>query len=197
MKILAIEQICDASLNVQPTTYACACYPDSSLLRNNDDFYIPNFCDTIIAFAGVYVKISKIGKCIEPMFVHRYISEIGLAINIFAQNVLQTLHAEGKSTDIARGFDKSFAVSSARLPYHEHCESLSLKIEYSHQNFLLPLTYLSSIFDECVSVLSSYYTLKIGDYVFVPLHYIKKLAIDDKIHLSFNQQKVALHCKIQ
>ena len=196
MKILALEQICYPTNNILHNCGICACYPDSSLLRNNDDFYIPEFSSRIKAYAGVYFQISKIGKCVDPAFVYRYISEMGVAVNFIAQDLLVQLQSEEKPTDIARGFDKSFAVSTQRISYQKNVESCILEIECANQNFSIPLTKITSIVNTSISILSMYYTLKIGDYVFIPLHEISLVSIGDCVHVSCNEH-VALQCKIQ
>jgi len=197
MKILAVEQICDSTKNVLHNACICACYPDSSLLRNNDDFYIPEFSSHIAAYAGVYVQISKIGKCVDAAFVYRYFSEMGVAVNFIAKDLFEKLQLEGLSTDIARGFDKSFAVSTQRFSFQKNVESCMLEIEHANQNCLIPLTFIASILNKSISTLSSYYTLKIGDYVFIPLHEIPSVSIGDCIHISCNNRSVSLQCKIQ
>jgi 2-keto-4-pentenoate hydratase/2-oxohepta-3-ene-1,7-dioic acid hydratase in catechol pathway len=46
--------------------------PDTALLNNNQDFYLPDFSNDIHYETEVVVKINKAGKHIDEKFAHRY-----------------------------------------------------------------------------------------------------------------------------
>lgn len=190
MKIVAIEESFNNSV--------CVCYPDSSLLRNNDDFYIPNFSSHIQATIGVYISIHKIGKHIDTQFIHRYYKSYGLAINFVATDVIQQLHNKHLSTDMARGFDHSFAVSTHVVSKDSHpFEKAHFECTYNTMHFESKgaqiIDKIHAICAEC----SQYYTLKIGDIVFLPLWNIPgKINIGDLFNASINTQYV-LHCSVK
>ncbi|MDR2963926.1 MAG: fumarylacetoacetate hydrolase family protein [Bacteroidales bacterium] len=164
MKIIALSQPLSVSQN-----FSFACLPDSALLRNNDDFYLPNFSEHISAQAGMYVQLHKIGKHIEAQFVPRYIKDCGLAINFTAIDALHELHKNSLPGDIARGFDHSFAVSSSTAAFGEH-EQVKLQFEYNAKILLNTETsLLLEPLCQAIAKASEYFTYKIGDVFFVPL----------------------------
>ena len=62
------------------------CKPDTALLKNNDDFYLPSFSKDVHYEAEIVVKIDKAGKSILPQFASRYYSQITLQRAMFKMN---------------------------------------------------------------------------------------------------------------
>jgi acylpyruvate hydrolase len=58
--------------------------PDSSILKNNKPFFLPDFSSEIHYEVEVVAKISKLGKGISPKFAPRYYDEITVGIDITA-----------------------------------------------------------------------------------------------------------------
>ncbi|MFO7869089.1 MAG: hypothetical protein R6U95_07305 [Bacteroidales bacterium] len=201
MKILAIETLFEHCMS--ENTYKqifFSYYPDSSIIRNNEDFYIPNFDSHIRAYAGIYIKISKIGKCIEAQFSHRYFSEIGVAINFIAQNTLAKLQSLSASTDIARGFDKSFAASNTTISKEFLLSHSTKELTIAHTHTIHSYTLTPEDFEHIgtlLSQLSQYITLKIGDFFFIPFMQIPdSIKISDSFTVKLGTKKL-LSCRIQ
>lgn len=196
MKILALEYG-DSEMILADSI---ACYPDSTLIRNNDDFYIPNFSHRIIATVGVYLHCSKIGKCVEPRFVSRYFTEMGVAVKFMAADVMDANFPHGTKTDRARGFDSSLAISNEVISVDGSYESMQLVCSYN--NKLMDI-YPDSLYEQLVRLpmiiaeATKYYTLKIGDLFYLPYAcqpiYVQK---DDVFDLSL-QGKQLLTCTIK
>jgi len=178
MKILAIENaIFNVSKGEKPKL---AFYPDSSLLRNNDDFYIPNLSNTITASLGFYIKFSKIGKCIEPQFAERYYKEFGVAINFFANN---------GELDIERGFDKSLATSNSVLNINELNQELTFSINNTDRTF--SLSDAINTINNIISEASQYFTIKIGDIFYFPLtEQNQTIKITDSFNVSIKKENL-------
>lgn len=161
MKILALEY----GHSVGSIDESMACYPDSTLIRNNDDFYIPNFSQRIVAYVGIYLHFNKIGKCVEPRFTNRYYNEMGCAIKFMAADVIERNRQCGTATDIACSFDASLAISNERVEVPADYEFTALlngkPIEIDASSF-------ASISD-LLAVSTKYFTVKIGDLFFLPL----------------------------
>jgi 2-keto-4-pentenoate hydratase/2-oxohepta-3-ene-1,7-dioic acid hydratase in catechol pathway len=69
--------------------------PDTTLCRENADFYIPDYINSLNIQSGVAVKIVKSGRCISSKFAERYYRNINFAVNIFHRNILNTtIHIE-------------------------------------------------------------------------------------------------------
>jgi acylpyruvate hydrolase len=79
--------------------------PDSSILKNNKPFFLPDFSENIQYEAEVVIKISKLGKGITAKYASRYYDEVTLGIDITARDLQSRLKASGKPWEISKGFD--------------------------------------------------------------------------------------------
>lgn len=172
MKILAIGQNYvehNKELNSkhpdQPVVFMKA---DTSALRNNKPFYVPDFSQEIHYETELLVKINRIGKNIAPRFAHRYYSEIGLGVDFTARDIQRKLKSEGKPWEIAKAFDNS-AVIGEFLPLEALGEVQDIRfrldlngntVQNGHSaDMIFPI-------DELIAYISRYFTLKIGDIIF-------------------------------
>lgn len=189
MKILALEYGHDvASLDE-----SMACYPDSTLIRNNDDFYVPNFSKEIVAYIGVYLQFNKIGKCIEPRFTDRYYQEVGCAIKFMAADVIERNRSFGTATDIACSFDASLAISNERIHVADNYQYVA---KLNGQLIDFELNSFATIPD-LLATATKYFTVKIGDLFFLPL--IQKplsVSIGDVFDISLQGNQL-LTCTIK
>ena len=67
--------------------------PDSAVLLKQHPFVIPEFSSDIHHEIELIVKISKVGKYIEPKFAHKYYEEISVGIDFTARDLQQKLKA--------------------------------------------------------------------------------------------------------
>ncbi len=192
MKIIALSSPLESTANC-----AFSYLPDSAILRNNDDFYLPNFSSYIQAQVGFYCSLHKIGKHIEPQFVYRYIKEIGVAINFVAVDTLQKLHAASLPTDIARGFDHSFAVSNYGIAFAQTLQQLQLRFEYNNQPIFNKniAPQFENMF-RAIATASEYCTYKIGDMFFVPLLDLFDIQTNDNFNAYANETHL-LSCSVR
>ena len=86
--------------------------PDNAVLRNNDDFYLPNFSNDIICNGGIIVRISRLAKCIAPKFASRCYDGITTGVTFIARDVMQNALSETRPTDEAYSFDRSTAIGT-------------------------------------------------------------------------------------
>ena len=183
MKILAFEY----GHNVQTIDETIVCYPDSTLTRNNDDFYYPNFTKELVAYVGVYLQFTKIGKCIEPRFVNRYFSEFGAGIKFMANDVIARNKLLGTATDIARGFDASLAISNEKIPFQ--CP-ISIEAKLNGTPLQIDTEQVANI-SELIATATKYYTIKIGDFFFLPLmHEPIPVSIGDIFDISLSGEQM-------
>ena len=196
MKILGIEQTIFEIHSESVVSFSS--YPDTSLLRNNDNFYIPNFSDEITAQIGIYCNLSKIGKHITPQFITRYYKEFGIAINFVAADKIRECKLLDISTDFARGFDHSFAISNQLIPTEQlPLETAEFSVQLNDKEYTFSCKNEIQTIHSCMSHSSSYFTFKIGDFFFLPC-----LEIVSPIHKSdifdiFVQQTHMLHCEVK
>lgn len=143
--------------------------PDSSLLRNNDPFYIPDWTKEVHHEIELVIKINRIGKNIEKRFAHRYFDEIGLGIDFTARDVQNKLKEKGLPWEKAKAFDQSAVLGSVFIDktVFPVQDSISFNLK---KNGLLVQEGNSELmifnFEEIISNVSKYVTLKIGDLIY-------------------------------
>ncbi len=192
MKILALEY----GRSEVKLDGAIACYPDNTLLRNNDDFYIPNFSKEIVAYVGVYIHFTKIGKCLEPRFVGRYFDEVGVGIKFMAADAITRNQSLGLPADFARCFDSSFAISNDKVKLDDDIQNISLQVFRNKKKVELNMSVLTSL-SEVVSTATKYFTIKIGDLFFVPCMKMPlQISLGDVFDVSLQQQQL-LTCTVK
>lgn len=142
--------------------------PDSSILRKNKPFFLPDFSSEIHYEVEVVVKISKLGKSISPKFAPRYYDEITAGIDITARDLQTRLSKSMLPWEISKGFDgaaplgRFITVSSAGDP-----GNLDFRLEINDKIVQQSNTsdMIFSI-NEIVSYVSGFFTLKTGDLIF-------------------------------
>ncbi|MDP5120886.1 MAG: fumarylacetoacetate hydrolase family protein [Spirosomaceae bacterium] len=141
--------------------------PETAILKDNADFYLPGFSHDIHHELEIIVKISKIGKNIEEKFAHKYYDEIGLGIDFTARDLQSELKSKGLPWELAKGFDGSAPISKfipkAGLDLQNLDFNLLLndKTQQSGNTSLM----IYSI-DSIIAYVSKYFTLKVGDIIF-------------------------------
>jgi 2-keto-4-pentenoate hydratase/2-oxohepta-3-ene-1,7-dioic acid hydratase in catechol pathway len=143
--------------------------PDSSLLRNNDPFYIPDWSKEIHHEIELVIKINRIGKNIEKRFAHRYFDEIGLGIDFTARDIQNKLKEKGLPWEKAKAFDQSAVLGGMFIDktVFPDQQNISFKLKINGnvvQDGNSELMIFS--FEEIISNVSKYVTLKIGDLIY-------------------------------
>ncbi|MDY3979582.1 MAG: fumarylacetoacetate hydrolase family protein [Tidjanibacter sp.] len=155
--------------------------PDTAMLRNNEPFYLPEWSNRVDYETELVVKIDRVGKSIEERFAHRYYHEVGLGIDFTARDVQQQAIAKGLPWELAKGFDRSAAISPQFIPLEElgrgvqdlHFE-MTLNGEVRQSGHTADMIF--SV-DRLIAAVSRYMTLRTGDLLFTgtpsgvgPLH---------------------------
>ena len=142
--------------------------PDSAILLKQHPFVIPEFSSDIHHEIELIVKISKVGKYIEPKFAHKYYEEISVGIDFTARDVQQTLKDKGLPWEKAKAFDGSAVIGSfISKKVFSSLESINFELTNNGKtvqkgNSSLMLWKI----DELIAHVSQYFTLKIGDIIF-------------------------------
>jgi 2-keto-4-pentenoate hydratase/2-oxohepta-3-ene-1,7-dioic acid hydratase in catechol pathway len=143
--------------------------PDSALLKNNDPFYIPDWTKEVHHEIELVIKINRIGKNIEKRFAHRYFDEIGLGIDFTARDIQQKLKGKGLPWEKAKAFDQSAVISSTFLDktIFPDPEAIHFKLNINGKTAQDGNSGLMMFgFEEIISHVSKYMTLKIGDLIY-------------------------------
>jgi 2-keto-4-pentenoate hydratase/2-oxohepta-3-ene-1,7-dioic acid hydratase in catechol pathway len=142
--------------------------PDSAILLKQHPFVIPEFSSDIHHEIELIVKISKVGKYIEPKFAHKYYEEISVGIDFTARDVQQTLKDKGLPWEKAKAFDGS-AVIGSFISKKVFSSLESINFELTNNGKTVQKGNSSMMLwkiDELIAYVSQYFTLKIGDIIF-------------------------------
>ncbi len=142
--------------------------PDSALLLGNKPFYIPDFSNDLHYEVELILKISRLGKNIEPRFAHRYYNEIGLGIDFTARDIQRKLSEKGLPWEKAKAFDSS-AVLGDFVPKEELGDLADIRFSLLKNGEIVQDGHSADMifpFDSIVSHVSKYVTLKIGDLIY-------------------------------
>lgn len=142
--------------------------PDSAILRNNDDFYLPDFSNDVHYEAEIYVKVHKKGKNIQEKFAHSYYNEIGIGIDITARDIQTVCKEKGLPWEKAKGFDGS-APMSRTLPLSDFEGVNAINFELHINGNVVQTGFTGDMLfnvDQIIAEASKYFMFKIGDVVY-------------------------------
>lgn len=142
--------------------------PDTSLLRNNQPFFLPDFSSDVHYEVEIIVRINRVGKNIEKHFAHRYYSDIGLGIDFTARDLQRECKEKGHPWEIAKGFDGSAVIGSIlKKETFEDIHALDFSLQKNGEVAQSGNT-KDMIFDfeDIIAYVSKFLTLKIGDLIF-------------------------------
>jgi 2-keto-4-pentenoate hydratase/2-oxohepta-3-ene-1,7-dioic acid hydratase in catechol pathway len=139
---------------------------DNALSRENEDFYIPDRVTRLSAHPQLVLRVGKLGKAIAPRFASRYVTAIGVAVRLRAENLLDDAARQGLPPDLAVAFDHAVAISSlhplATLPVDaRYTLALDGRPRCTSTLADLPLP-----IPDQLALLSTHCLLKVGDLIF-------------------------------
>ncbi len=85
--------------------------PDTALLRNNADFYYPEFTQDLHFECELVYRVSREGKFINKRFATTYLDGVGLGIDFTARDIQSVAKAKGHPWTLAKMFNHSAPVS--------------------------------------------------------------------------------------
>lgn len=142
--------------------------PDSSILKNNKTFFLPDFSVNIHYEVEVVIKISKLGKGISAKFAPRYFDEVTLGIDITARDLQSHQAAAGLPWEISKCFDGA-APLGRFVPVASIKDMADLDFRLEINNKMVQKSNTSDMifsFNEIVEYVSKFFTLKTGDLIF-------------------------------
>lgn len=143
--------------------------PETALLCNNNNFFIPDFSNEIHYECELVYRICKTGKNIKETIACNFYKEIGLGIDFTARDIQNKLKAKGLPWEKAKSFDHSAAISSEFIPFKKNSNDNSInfslkkngdKVQSGNSKFMLfPI-------DKIISHISEFFTLETGDLIY-------------------------------
>lgn len=172
MKIICVgrnyvEHIAELN-NERPDEPVLFIKPDSALLAKDFPFVIPDFSQDIHYEAEVVVKITKVGKYIEPKFAHKYYDEVSLGIDFTARDIQTKLKEKGLPWEKAKAFDNS-AVVGTFIAKTEFESLVDLPFSFQQNGQVVQQATTAQMIwniDELIAEVSKYFMLKKGDLIF-------------------------------
>ncbi|MDX2247455.1 MAG: fumarylacetoacetate hydrolase family protein [Bacteroidia bacterium] len=170
--------------NPVPETPMIFFKPDTAVLRDNKDFYYPEFTKDLHFECELVFRIGREGKNIQEKYVPSYIDGIGLGIDMTARDIQAEIKKKGWPWTLAKGFNDSAPVSAFLSP-EEFSDFQDIRFtcaingetrQNGHSaNMIFSVSYL-------ISYITQYITLKKGDMVFTGTpEGVGALAIGDRI----------------
>ena len=142
--------------------------PDTSLLLNNADFYLPEFSNDVHHELEIVYRISREGKFIQPRFAVEYLDGIGLGIDFTARDLQSKLKEKSLPWTLAKGFNNAAPVSNflpmetfpdhRQLNFHLHLNGIE-KQKGNSSDMIFSI-------ENLVAFITKYITLKKGDMIF-------------------------------
>ncbi len=144
--------------------------PDTALLRNNDPFYIPDFCREVDYECELVVRINRVGRAIAPKFAHRYYNEVGLGIDFTARDLQREVIEKGLPWEACKAFDRSAALSAEFLSLAGLGGNVQdLRFEMALNGQVRQRGWTGDMIfsvDEIIARVSRFVTLKMGDLIY-------------------------------
>ncbi len=172
--------------------------PDTALLKNGEDFYLPSFSNDVHHEIELVIRINKVGKNIQEKFARNYFSEVGIGVDFTARDLQAQLKTKGLPWELAKGFDGSAPIG----------EFMSIAdIDLSNINFGLKKNGawvqkgntkdMIFSFDKIISFISQYFTLKVGDLIYTGTPAgVGPVVIGDKLE-GFIEDKSMLNFEVK
>jgi fumarylpyruvate hydrolase len=142
--------------------------PDSALLKKNKPFYIPDFSEDLQYEAEIVMRISRLGKGIAVKYAERYFDALTVGIDFTARDLQARFSKAGHPWELSKTFDGSAPIGTfiSKERFRDMADinfTLGINgVTRQHGN----TSDLIFSFNEIISYVSGFYTLKTGDLIF-------------------------------
>ncbi len=142
--------------------------PDSAILKKNKPFFLPDFSKDLQYEAEIVLRISKLGKGISERFASRYFDALTVGIDFTARDLQRKLSKAGNPWEISKTFDGSAPLGEfIGKEKFSNIGDIDFRLEINGIERQRGNTSdLIFSFNEIISYVSKYYTLKTGDLIF-------------------------------
>lgn len=158
--------------------------PDTALLKDNKDFYIPEFSADIHYECEVVVRICNEGKHVAKKFAHKYYDSIGLGIDFTARDLQSQLKSKGLPWELAKAFDNS-AVISSLIPKENINDIAAIPFSLTKNGQTVQSGNTAEMLfdiDSLITFISGFITLRKGDLIYTGTPAgVGPVAIGDKL----------------
>ncbi len=173
--------------------------PETAIIRKNMVFFYPGFSNKIDYEVELVLKICKLGKHISEKYAHTYYDKIGIGIDFTARDLQEKCKAKGLPWEIAKAFDNSAAVSDLiDKNQFKNINDISFGLILNGKKVQEANTsQMIFSFDQIISHISRYFTLKIGDLIYTGTPAgVGEININDRLE-AFIEDENFLNVKIK
>lgn len=140
--------------------------PETALLKETD-FYLPDFTNDLHHEIELVLKICKTGKHIEEQFAHKYYDQIGLGIDFTARDIQTECKLKGLPWEKAKSFDNSAPIGKFENKTKFILNNINFSLTINgEQKQLGNSSDLIFSFDQIISFVSKFVSLKVGDLIY-------------------------------
>ena len=140
--------------------------PETALLKETD-FYLPDFTNDLHHEIELVLKICKTGKHIEEQFAHKYYDQIGLGIDFTARDIQTECKLKGLPWEKAKSFDNSAPIGKFENKTKFILNNINFSLTINgEQKQLGNSSVLIFSFDQIISFVSKFVSLKLGDLIY-------------------------------
>lgn len=142
--------------------------PDTALLKDNKDFYLPDFSQDIHHEIEIVIRICKEGKSVSKKFASAYYDAIGLGIDFTARDIQATHKQKGLPWELAKAFDYSAPISQL-LPKSDFSNLHDIDFSLYKNATRVQVGNTKNMmfsFEDIITFVSGYITLRKGDLIY-------------------------------
>ena len=173
--------------------------PDTAVLKENKDFYYPEFSKDVHFEVELVLRICNEGKHVSKKFAHKYYDAIGLGIDFTARDLQSELKTKGLPWELAKAFDHS-AVVGEFIPKDniEQLENINFSLKKNEETVQQGNSAdMIFDFDSLITFVSKYITLRKGDLIYTGTPAgVGPIQIGDKLE-GFLEEKSMFTCQIK
>ena len=138
---------------------------DSSLLKDGKPFFVPDFADKFKAYPYLVLRIGRLGKNIARQFAWRYIDGVTLGFAVEAEGLHEQFSDDGPGA-VANAFDGAAILGDFSRPEKVFTDPFVVTVN-GELCLQCPRMRLFIIIENMIEYVSRYFTLKIGDLIYV------------------------------
>lgn len=203
MKIIAIGRNYAAHAqelnNPVPENPVIFLKPDTAILKDNKDFYHPDFSKDIHHEIEIVLRVCKEGKHVNPKFASSYYDAIGLGIDFTARDIQSQHKQKGLPWELAKAFDHSAPISNF-IAKNEFPNLYNMDFSLKKNKQIVQQGNTKNIlfsFESIITFVSRYITLRKGDLIFTGTpEGVGSVSIGDHLE-GFIEDKKLLDFKIK
>lgn len=154
--------------NPVPTGPVIFLKPDTALLKENKDFYYPEFSKRIDYEVEVVLRICKEGKHVQEKFASSYFDQIGLGIDFTARDLQQHHKEKGLPWELAKAFDNSAPISKM-ISKEDFADLYNIDFRLDKNQVTVQQGNTNALifsFERIITFVSQYITLRKGDLIY-------------------------------